>query len=508
MARIKLSVLAIWSVLVVQAMTVGPNMARAFETVRIEYFGICPWPDEDPRRAPCETPSLGPVESPIDPSVGLLHPTYWRNDFPNVSATGDVWVNEEQFWLSLPSLSITSGGTITLQSLNASSGPVTYTLTANQIGGLIVCAETEVFPLKEHKVIVNLPEGESHSILVADTCGDKVVIEAGDCNVRLGTLKSNVAGAEVVEYDGTFQVMQGFVRPEDPGVSLEEVAAACGFDHFNWYQRIVSAPYLDILLELLPGHDQIRTQDGSIPKVPFFDPPAGGFQYQIDDCKEKGKEVDFPIRDSEPWYWDEEFNTALCIKKPGFTEAFAEVGENGLRYYDKPSIDTLEAGILKALQGHAFVEFTTFLVGIRSNGQGVVLTNLKDINFRWRFTSELLGKNEAVLIGNANAALGSPGKVEFLGFIQPSDVTGELKAILRSEGICLQSEPCSPGEAPDGPIFDVDGNGVADALTDGLLVMRHLFQFSGDALVNGATAPDCKRCTAAEIEEFLKGQTP
>ena len=51
--------------------------------------------------------------------------------------------------------------------------------------------------------------------------------------------------------------------------------------------------------------------------------------------------------------------------------------------------------------------------------------------------------------------------------------------------------------------LDIDGNGTADALTDGVLVIRYLFGFTGDTLINNATAPDCTRCTAPEIEAWL-----
>ena len=52
--------------------------------------------------------------------------------------------------------------------------------------------------------------------------------------------------------------------------------------------------------------------------------------------------------------------------------------------------------------------------------------------------------------------------------------------------------------------LDIDGNGRADALTDGLLVLRHLFGFTGTSLVDGAVAEDCTRCSAAAITEFLE----
>ncbi len=56
--------------------------------------------------------------------------------------------------------------------------------------------------------------------------------------------------------------------------------------------------------------------------------------------------------------------------------------------------------------------------------------------------------------------------------------------------------------------LDIDGNGAADALTDGLLILRLLFGFRGAALTEGAVAPDCTRCTATEIEAILTTLLP
>lgn len=51
--------------------------------------------------------------------------------------------------------------------------------------------------------------------------------------------------------------------------------------------------------------------------------------------------------------------------------------------------------------------------------------------------------------------------------------------------------------------LDVDGNGAAEALTDGLLVARYLFGFRGNELITGVVAPDATRTTAAAIEAFI-----
>lgn len=54
------------------------------------------------------------------------------------------------------------------------------------------------------------------------------------------------------------------------------------------------------------------------------------------------------------------------------------------------------------------------------------------------------------------------------------------------------------------PSFDVDGDGVADGSTDGILILRYLFGFRGDALAVGVVnEADCYRCDAEDIESIL-----
>ena len=53
-------------------------------------------------------------------------------------------------------------------------------------------------------------------------------------------------------------------------------------------------------------------------------------------------------------------------------------------------------------------------------------------------------------------------------------------------------------------LLDIDANGEIDALSDGLLVMRYLFDFSGDALVNNAVGDGATRTDSTEIEMYLE----
>jgi hypothetical protein len=52
--------------------------------------------------------------------------------------------------------------------------------------------------------------------------------------------------------------------------------------------------------------------------------------------------------------------------------------------------------------------------------------------------------------------------------------------------------------------LDVDNDGKTEALTDGLLVIRYLFGFSGEALVVGAVASEASRNRPEDIRAFLK----
>lgn len=57
-------------------------------------------------------------------------------------------------------------------------------------------------------------------------------------------------------------------------------------------------------------------------------------------------------------------------------------------------------------------------------------------------------------------------------------------------------------------IADIDNNGQVDALTDGLLLLRYLFGIKGATLVDGAVAPGASRTTHSEIEHYIQDHMP
>lgn len=56
--------------------------------------------------------------------------------------------------------------------------------------------------------------------------------------------------------------------------------------------------------------------------------------------------------------------------------------------------------------------------------------------------------------------------------------------------------------------LDVDGNGTADALTDGLLIIRYLFGLRGNALIANAVDPLGIRKSATDIENYIETLKP
>ncbi len=81
----------------------------------------------------------------------------------------------------------------------------------------------------------------------------------------------------------------------------------------------------------------------------------------------------------------------------------------------------------------------------------------------------------------------------------------DLDAFIAANGlnIALRHDPFAGGAQG----FDVDGNGVVDALTDGIIIIRYMFGFLGPALIQSAIAPDATADGPA-IETHMAGLNP
>ena len=56
--------------------------------------------------------------------------------------------------------------------------------------------------------------------------------------------------------------------------------------------------------------------------------------------------------------------------------------------------------------------------------------------------------------------------------------------------------------------LDIDGDGVSKPLTDGLLLIRYLFGFSGESLISGAIGDGAERDSAEAVEAYIKARIP
>ena len=65
------------------------------------------------------------------------------------------------------------------------------------------------------------------------------------------------------------------------------------------------------------------------------------------------------------------------------------------------------------------------------------------------------------------------------------------------------TDPLNDSSCPGCFTWDIDSDGQAEALTDGLLVIRHLFGFSGDSLTSGAISGEAERTSADDIAAYL-----
>ena len=89
------------------------------------------------------------------------------------------------------------------------------------------------------------------------------------------------------------------------------------------------------------------------------------------------------------------------------------------------------------------------------------------------------------------------------GFSGPTLATGAIDTLncMRCEGAAIDAFIDDHVAA-----FDIDGDGATEPLTDGLLALRYLFGFRGPTLVTGAVdLMSCTRCSAGLIEPFIAG---
>ena len=118
--------------------------------------------------------------------------------------------------------------------------------------------------------------------------------------------------------------------------------------------------------------------------------------------------------------------------------------------------------------------------------------------------------NSAHLVGCDQAGLsvgGGDGR-SYCFLTQPAATSTPTRTATPSPTHTPTSTPSlTPTRTPTpsaGPIDDIDGDGDTDPLTDGLLKLRWMFDFRDSSLVLGAVDEQhCSRCTDDDIEDYL-----
>ncbi len=90
------------------------------------------------------------------------------------------------------------------------------------------------------------------------------------------------------------------------------------------------------------------------------------------------------------------------------------------------------------------------------------------------------------------------------GFSSNSLVSGAVAA----DGSRVEAEAISTYLSEAGSQLDIDGDGESKALTDGLLLIRYLFGFSGDSLTSGAVGVTAARTSGLEISAYISDRLP
>ena len=90
------------------------------------------------------------------------------------------------------------------------------------------------------------------------------------------------------------------------------------------------------------------------------------------------------------------------------------------------------------------------------------------------------------------------------GFTDEALVNGALS----SNATRVSSEAVTTFLQPYESELDVDGDDQSDPLTDGLLLLRYLFGFGGPALIDGAMGSNADRATASAVGDFLLTRLP
>ena len=147
----------------------------------------------------------------------------------------------------------------------------------------------------------------------------------------------------------------------------------------------------------------------------------------------------------------------------------------------------------------AAVGLSTLTVSKSGSGSGTVTSNVGGIN---------CGATCSGAVGNGAPVTftATPGaNYQFMGWLGPCTGMGACQFTVNAA--TTVSATFGP-PLPIGPRLDIDWNNVHEPLADGLLILRYLFNLSGNSLINGAIGAGANRTTAPQITSYLNDIRP
>jgi hypothetical protein len=218
------------------------------------------------------------------------------------------------------------------------------------------------------------------------------------------------------------------------GLNLSQAANLCGYDHFNWYQKVTNDPH----------------PPGGL-SVPYTDPPPGGgpaFGGFADDL---------------PFYWDEQGPGGGPELSNGYNLG-AHTTPATLDYTDTPTEPGLQPG--------QFLGFNTSLVGVladQPSDRPQTWDLLYDFTWKSNFNGTRGGVSRPRSIEPADPN-GTGGIFDLRLDLNPEDIPEEVRELMEADGARNASVtlPAQPTSVPEPSLI----SGLGFVLSAGFLLKR------------------------------------
>jgi YVTN family beta-propeller protein len=321
-------------------------------------------------------------------------------------------------------VTLIDGATNSTSTINVAPSPVG--LAVNEVTNQIFV----IHNTQSNNVTIIDGATNSTAVLSAGTYPHEIAINSGTNKAYVGNIGSNdvtVLGLPASSCpDATFAgiVRNGVTQPNvspghisasfQPGCgfSLNGAARLGGYDHFNWVQvitldtLIMDCPLCAVLggLTYFPPGNLVPV----LPQIPYFDTPPGGYVYE-------GASPFGPVEDNLNWYEDELYTPGPPFVKGDASRGMCtqlQVAENAdlhcstgnsrvLGFEDMPECQITTVGFV------CTVNFSTTLVGVRSDGTGDALNfgacntgivptcqNISGTSFSWHVVGTTIGVDQ------------------------------------------------------------------------------------------------------------------